>query len=509
MPDSQGVPVDRGWAWVIALGYFIGVFCMVGIAKSFGILLVEFVNYFDIPVALAASVMGVSGGVYTLTAPICVVAGQHFTQRKVVMLGGLIGALGLSLSSLLLSIEWVILTSGALFGFGNACLFGNGLVIVGQYFNKRRGLANGLSLSGASIGQFALPPLLQYLLDTYSLQGTLIIVGGIYLNVIMCGALFRPTSFYTSNCSRLKDKKEQQKLLDKKDTWKAKPIVKHSDHPVGEYEVKTCSSDFPDCVRYRATSTGSVVMGSVDSLHSFAFDTENQSKNDGNQLSDNKCIKFLTGLLDFSVLRSFVVILFVFVSFLLFFGYFNFILFMPPTAGNKGVSKYDVAYLVSISGICDLFGRVLVGIAGDLQFVARYKLMGIATFLCGFSIFGFNLAQSYTLMAICVGCYGFLGGCYVSINAPVLIDLFGLKLMPKVLGVILFIQGLGAAFGQPMLGYIRDKLGSYAVVNYICFASMLMGSVLLMMYPFVKKIQDKRDQVPTSVTQEVTVAITT
>ena len=39
---------------------------MVGIAKSFGILLEEFVVYFDIPVALAALIMGMAGGVYTL-----------------------------------------------------------------------------------------------------------------------------------------------------------------------------------------------------------------------------------------------------------------------------------------------------------------------------------------------------------------------------------------------------------------------------------------------------------
>jgi len=55
-------------------------------------------------------------------------------------------------------------------GFGNACIFGNGFVILGQYFTKRRTLANGLGLSGASVGQFVLPPLLQYLLDTYSLK---------------------------------------------------------------------------------------------------------------------------------------------------------------------------------------------------------------------------------------------------------------------------------------------------------------------------------------------------
>lgn len=47
-------------------GYFFSVFCMVGIAKSFGILLDEFVGYFGISHALGALIVGVSGGVYTL-----------------------------------------------------------------------------------------------------------------------------------------------------------------------------------------------------------------------------------------------------------------------------------------------------------------------------------------------------------------------------------------------------------------------------------------------------------
>lgn len=270
----------------------------------------------------------------------------------------------------------------------------------------------------------------------------------------MCGTLFRPTSFYTKNQNSSERRKEEQELLDKRDDWKANQIIKNSEHKeedTTEYEAKNSGFSMEN-IRYRTVSTGSVVMGSVDSLHSLAFETGDQSTHERNKSSQHKCLQFLSGLLDFSVLRSRVVNLFVLVSFLLFFGHFNFILFMPPAAKSRGIAKYDVAYLVSITGICDLCGRVLVGVAGDLQFIARYKLMGIATFLCSIAIFGFSFAQQYWLMAVCVGFYGFLGGCYVSINAPVLIDLVGLKIMPKVLGVVLFIQGLGAAIGQPVLG---------------------------------------------------------
>ena len=61
-------------------------------------------------------------------------------------------------------------------GIGNAAVYGNVLVILGVYFNKRRALANGVALAGASIGQFVLPPFIEFLLETYGLQGCLLLV---------------------------------------------------------------------------------------------------------------------------------------------------------------------------------------------------------------------------------------------------------------------------------------------------------------------------------------------
>ena len=48
--------------------------------------------------------------------------------------------------------------------------------------------------------------------------------------------------------------------------------------------------------------------------------------------------------------------------------------------------------------------------------------------------------------------YGFFGGAYVGLLSVVLVDMVGLALMSKNLAVILLIQGVGAAFGQPILG---------------------------------------------------------
>ena len=335
-------------------------------------------------------------------------------------------------------------------------------MMIGHYFSKRRSLANGLSLAGASLGQFVLPPILQFLLDTYTLNGTLLLIGGLYFNVIACGLLYRPTSFYTNRHRKSKRKSETKKLMKEKDASEQEQLKSNqSDDNVTKEMMEESENRLLGETVDRSGGKNSVLTGSVDSLHTAVVQSESQSKKmegKSNNSSGKSIRTFCKTLLDFSVLKNYIVILFVCVSFLAFFGHFNFILFMPPSAYLKGATNYQKAYLISITGICDLVGRILIGLIGDMNIIARYKLYALAVLITGINIFIFTFADNFWWMAIHVGLYGFFGGCYVSINGPVLIDLVGLKQMPKVLGVVLFIQGLGAAFGQPALGKIASIL---------------------------------------------------
>ena len=81
-------------------------------------------------------------------------------------------------------------------GVGTGLLYSPSIVVVGQYFEKKRGFANGLSLAGSGIGSIAVPPLMVYTLNTYGLEGTLLIMGGMALNICESGMLFRPPAFY-------------------------------------------------------------------------------------------------------------------------------------------------------------------------------------------------------------------------------------------------------------------------------------------------------------------------
>lgn len=60
------------------------------------------------------------------------------------------------------------------------------------HFTRRRTLALGLAFSSIGISSFAFNPLFQLLVETYAWRGALLILGGLSLNIVPCGALIRP-----------------------------------------------------------------------------------------------------------------------------------------------------------------------------------------------------------------------------------------------------------------------------------------------------------------------------
>ena len=81
-------------------------------------------------------------------------------------------------------------------GVGRALTYTPSLIIVGYYFNKRRGLAVGLATSGVGFGTFLLPPLIEIFFDFYGFTGGLLIMSSISLHFCVSGALFRPLELH-------------------------------------------------------------------------------------------------------------------------------------------------------------------------------------------------------------------------------------------------------------------------------------------------------------------------
>lgn len=64
--------------------------------------------------------------------------------------------------------------------------------MVSHYFLRWRPIAYSIASSGECVFAMAFSPFFQWLIGTYTWQGTLLIIGGLQLNLCVCGALMRP-----------------------------------------------------------------------------------------------------------------------------------------------------------------------------------------------------------------------------------------------------------------------------------------------------------------------------
>ncbi|XP_021377364.1 monocarboxylate transporter 5-like isoform X2 [Mizuhopecten yessoensis] len=192
------LPVDRGWAWVILAATTLITTLYAGIFKSFGLFYVEILDVYSGNVSTTSLISSLQFAVYCLTTlPIMTSLLRHCSIRSCQIAGILITALGFGLSSLVHSLDLLILTQSILSGLGMALVFPTAIVLVGKYFKGRAGLANGVLMSGYALGGVALPPLMRYILDEYRLEGALLLTAGIILNCLPLAFLIQPIDFHT------------------------------------------------------------------------------------------------------------------------------------------------------------------------------------------------------------------------------------------------------------------------------------------------------------------------
>lgn len=77
--------------------------------------------------------------------------------------------------------------------------------MVSHYFERWRPIAYAIASSGESVFAVLFSPIFQWLIEMYSWQSTLLIIGGLQLNLCVCGALMRPLETIQKSLQETKD----------------------------------------------------------------------------------------------------------------------------------------------------------------------------------------------------------------------------------------------------------------------------------------------------------------
>ncbi|XP_070213280.1 monocarboxylate transporter 5-like isoform X4 [Littorina saxatilis] len=113
--DDDGIPIDRGYAWVIVFACMACNMLCLGLQRAYGILFVEFLVLFRMPVGLTTLVMAIQSGFTSVAALLTqTVVLSFLSERQTMMIGGLCGGLGMSLSYFATSLYFLIFTQSLL-----------------------------------------------------------------------------------------------------------------------------------------------------------------------------------------------------------------------------------------------------------------------------------------------------------------------------------------------------------------------------------------------------------
>ncbi|MEP7143735.1 MAG: MFS transporter [Ferruginibacter sp.] len=149
-------------------------------------------------------------------------------------------------------------------------------------------------------------------------------------------------------------------------------------------------------------------------------------------------------------------------------------------------SQGQAANIISLVLGSSIIGRLLMGWLAD-RYQKKHIMLLIYTLISG-SILLLYFADTPGIIYLFAFIFGIgLGGDYMIIPLMAA-ELFGVKVMGRVMGLILTFDGLGEAFSPMLAGWLRDRHGSY----FTGFAALIFlsvaGTIAVALLP--KKIYD-------------------
>lgn len=142
--------------------------------------------------------------------------------------------------------------------------------------------------------------------------------------------------------------------------------------------------------------------------------------------------------------------------------------FLPASAVAIGTPPVAAAALVGVIGVASVVGRLAMGAVAE-------RLGRIRTFRACFAVLGASFAiwfaaESYATLVVFAAVLGIGYGGWIALQPAVIVELFGLRGLGGVVGLVYTSGGVGALLGAPIAGLLVDVTGGFALA--IAFAGI-------------------------------------
>lgn len=145
-------------------------------------------------------------------------------------------------------------------------------------------------------------------------------------------------------------------------------------------------------------------------------------------------------------------------------------------ATDSGIPPFTAATLISIIGGFSILGRISVGSASD-RIGRKAAFIICALFMAGV-VFWLAMVTELWMFYLSAAIFGFAYGGQVPLFPALSGELFGLRHMGIIFGVIMLAAGVGGTIGPLLAGYVFDNTGSYSIAFSIAGVGMLIAAAL-------------------------------
>jgi sugar phosphate permease len=158
---------------------------------------------------------------------------------------------------------------------------------------------------------------------------------------------------------------------------------------------------------------------------------------------------------------------------------------------DRGYSQSQAAGIISLVLTISIVGRLLMGWLADR--VARKHVMLLIYLLVAAAIpllLVPTAAPGAAAMYLFAAIFGLgLGGEYLII--PLMAgELFGIRVLGRVMGIVLTADGVAEATAPMLVGYLRDRTGSYNTGFFLLVAIALIGAAAIALLPRAQRARE-------------------
>lgn len=294
---------------------------------------------------------------------------------------------------------------------------------------------------GTSFGAFIYATAQNELIVLFGLDGCLLIIGAVALNLMACAGFMRPLNmpgYYLKQKAALERHTEEQ-LFEKP--------------PLDDLKITTGSST----TTAEKTLTAKELLITIDSKD-LSVQTEKKKGTFLAGLAIMKVIKKKQQSYSkyihstHEILQDQAMVAFCIGVFLFSLGAFPPVLFIEDVAQSEGlIEEVSVIPLVSIGAIATGVGKLVLGILVDIRWINGIYLYAFTMFAGGVALLLIPITKSYVGLQILSAVLGFFSGNW-SLTSYITTKIVGLDRLTQAHGILMFFGGFGIMLGPPVVG---------------------------------------------------------